>query len=65
MLSWQIIRKYLQENPDVSLQEVLLEMDSQKILQASKYKPEVNGDSTTKYKTKKKEGVDEMFHYAE
>ena len=64
-MGWQIIRKYLQENPDVSLQEVLLEMDSQKILQASKYKPEVNGDSTTKYKTKKKEGVDEMFHYAE
>lgn len=64
-IGWQIIRKYLQENPDVSLQDVLLEMDSQKILQASRYKPEANGDSTTKYKTKKKEGVDEMYHYAE
>lgn len=64
-IGWQIIRKYLQENPKVTLQDVLLEMDSQKILQGSKYKPEVNGDSTTKYKIKKKEGVDELYHYAE
>ena len=64
-IGWQIIRQYMQENPKVKLQEVLLEMDSQKILQASKYKPEVDGSSTTKYKTKKKEGVDELYHYAE
>lgn len=64
-IGWQIIRKYLKENPEVTLQEVILEMDSQKILQGSKYKPEVNGDSTTKYNIKKKEGVDELYHYAE
>jgi len=64
-IGWQIIRKYLQENPEVTLQELLLDMDSQRILQASKYKPEVNGDSTVKYNTKKKEGVDELYHYAE
>ncbi|HEY4539905.1 MAG TPA: gliding motility protein, GldB [Faecalibacter sp.] len=64
-IGWQIIRKYMQENPEVKLQDVLLDMDSQKILQASKYKPEANGASTVKYKTKKKEGVDELYHYAE
>ena len=64
-IGWQIIRKYLQENPDVKLQDLLLDMDSQKILQASKYKPEVGGGSTTKYNTKKKAGVDELYHYAE
>ncbi|MBF0597044.1 gliding motility lipoprotein GldB [Faecalibacter rhinopitheci] len=64
-IGWQIIRKYIQENPDVKLQDLLLDMDSQKILQASKYKPEVNGNSTTKYQKKKKEGVDELYHYAE
>lgn len=64
-IGWQIIRKYLQENPEVKLQDLLLDMDSQKILQASKYKPEIDGASTTKYNTKKKEGVDELYHYAE
>lgn len=64
-IGWQIIRKYLQENPDLKLQDVIVEMDSQKILQGAKYKPEINGDSTAKYKTKKKEGVDELYHYAE
>jgi len=64
-IGWQIIRKYLQENPDLKLQDVIVEMDSQKILQGAKYKPEINGSSTAKYKTKKKEGVDELYHYAE
>ena len=64
-IGWQIIRQYLKENPEVTLQEVLLDMDSQKILQGAKYKPEVNGSSSTKYTTKKKEGVDELYHYAE
>ena len=64
-IGWQILRKYWQENSDVSLQEILLEMDSQKILQKSGYKPSIDGDSTTKYQVKKKEGVNEMYHYAE
>ena len=64
-IGWQILRKYWQENNDVSLQDILLEMDSQKILQKSGYKPVVDGDSTTKYQVKKKEGVNELYHYAE
>lgn len=36
---WQIVRKYMQENPSVTLQQLMSEKDPQKILQASKYKP--------------------------
>jgi gliding motility-associated lipoprotein GldB len=36
---WQIVRKYMKENPSISLQELMAEKDPQKILQASKYKP--------------------------
>lgn len=36
---WQIVRKYMEENPSVTLQQLMLEKDPQKILQASKYKP--------------------------
>jgi len=36
---WQIVRKYMQENKDVTLQQLMAEKDAQKILQASKYKP--------------------------
>lgn len=64
-LGWQIARSYLKENPDVSLQDFLMDMDSQKIFKGAKYKPTINGDSTTKYQTKKKEGVNELYHYAE
>lgn len=64
-LGWQIARSYLKQNPDVSLQAFLLDMDSQKIFQNSKYKPAINGDSSVEYTTKKKEGVDELYHYAE
>ena len=39
-LGWQIVRKYLENQPDVTLQEVLLEQDAQKILSRSGYKPE-------------------------
>lgn len=38
-LGWQIIRGYMQHHPDISLQELLEESDSQKILAGSKYKP--------------------------
>ncbi|WEK18937.1 MAG: gliding motility lipoprotein GldB [Candidatus Pedobacter colombiensis] len=36
---WQIVRKYMQENPTVTLQQLMTEKDAQKILSASKYKP--------------------------
>ncbi|MEI8007370.1 MAG: hypothetical protein WCI48_14285 [Bacteroidota bacterium] len=39
-IGWQIIKKYMERNPEVSLSELLKEKDSQKILAGSKYKPE-------------------------
>ena len=36
---WQIVRKYMAENKNVSLQELMAEQDAQKILNGSKYKP--------------------------
>lgn len=36
---WQIVRKYMKENPDVTLQQLMADTDSQKILTKSKYKP--------------------------
>jgi gliding motility-associated lipoprotein GldB len=36
---WQIVRKYMEENPSVTLQQLMVEKDTQTILQASKYKP--------------------------
>ncbi|TCC97873.1 gliding motility lipoprotein GldB [Pedobacter hiemivivus] len=36
---WQIVRKYMEENPSVTLQQLMVEKDTQKVLQASKYKP--------------------------
>jgi gliding motility-associated lipoprotein GldB len=36
---WQIVRKYMDNNPEISLQQLMLEKDSQKILTNSKYKP--------------------------
>jgi hypothetical protein len=36
----QIIRSYMQKNPDVTLQMMLQETDAQKILTLSGYKPE-------------------------
>lgn len=38
-LGWQIVRKYMKENPDLTLQELMAERDAEKILRASKYKP--------------------------
>jgi len=37
---WQIVRKYMKENPKVTLQELMKEEDPQKILNGSKYKPQ-------------------------
>ena len=36
---WQIVRKYMDKNPDVTLQQLMSEKDVQKILKDSKYKP--------------------------
>ncbi len=40
-MGWQIVRKYMEKNPDVTLQQLLLEKDAQKILSESKYKPKL------------------------
>lgn len=39
-LGWQIVRKYMKENPDVSLLQLMNQNNSQIILSQSKYKPE-------------------------
>jgi hypothetical protein len=38
-IGWQITRAYLKNNPDVQLQDLLREKDSQKILNDSRYRP--------------------------
>lgn len=38
-IGWQIVRKYMQESKDVTLQQLMAEKDAQKILTVSKYKP--------------------------
>ncbi|MGV3541372.1 MAG: gliding motility lipoprotein GldB [Rufibacter sp.] len=39
-VGWQIVRKYMENNPDVTLQQLMEEKNSRKILEASKYKPQ-------------------------
>ncbi|TBO44943.1 gliding motility lipoprotein GldB [Pedobacter kyonggii] len=38
-MGWQIVRKYMKEHPDVTLQQLMIDNDAQKILNQSKYKP--------------------------
>ncbi len=38
---WQIVRKYMEKNPDLTLQQLMQEKDPQKILTESKYKPKM------------------------
>ncbi|MBC7566566.1 MAG: gliding motility lipoprotein GldB [Pedobacter sp.] len=38
-MGWQIVRKYMDENKDVTLQQLMAEKDEQFILNRSKYKP--------------------------
>ena len=38
-MGWQIVRKYMQENPNVTLQQLMIDNDAQNILSKSKYKP--------------------------
>jgi len=40
-IGWQIVKKYMAENPDVTLQQLMLERDEQKILRLAKYHPKV------------------------
>jgi hypothetical protein len=39
-IGWQIVKHYMERNPEISLEQLLKEKDSQKILAGSKYKPE-------------------------
>lgn len=36
---WQIVRKYMEEHPKITLQELMADNDAQKILKQSRYKP--------------------------
>lgn len=38
-LGWQIVKKYMQENPKVTLQQLMADTDAQQILLKAKYKP--------------------------
>lgn len=36
---WQIVKEYMDKNPDVTLQQLMADQDAQKILNGSKYRP--------------------------
>ncbi|HEY0030682.1 MAG TPA: hypothetical protein VGC65_07985 [Bacteroidia bacterium] len=38
-MGWQIVRQYMKNNPDVTMKDLMNEVDAQKILTKSKYKP--------------------------
>ena len=38
-LGWNIVRKYMEDRPEITLQELMKEQDAQKIFRLSKYKP--------------------------
>ena len=38
-VGWQIVRKFMKENPTITIQELMLNQDAQEILTKSKYKP--------------------------
>jgi gliding motility-associated lipoprotein GldB len=40
-LGWQIVNKYMAENPGITLQQLMDDNDAQKILTKSKYKPRI------------------------
>jgi hypothetical protein len=40
-IGWKIVSGYMQQNPDVTLKELIRDMDAQKILSNSGYKPEL------------------------
>ena len=41
-VGWQIVRKYMAENPKVTLPQLMAEKDAQRILNNSRYRPKVN-----------------------
>ena len=40
-IGWQMVKKYMKENPAVTLQQLMAEQDAQKILSGAKYKPKM------------------------
>ena len=38
-IGWQIVKQYMKQHPDVTLNQLMAEKDAQKILSDSKYKP--------------------------
>ncbi len=38
-VGWRIVKQYMQENPDVTLEQLMKETDAQELLKKSKYKP--------------------------
>lgn len=38
-IGWQIVKKYMEENPKVTLQELMIDHDENKILRLARYKP--------------------------
>jgi gliding motility-associated lipoprotein GldB len=38
-IGWQIVKKYMEANPDITLQQLMADQDAQKILTKAKYKP--------------------------
>lgn len=40
-IGWQMVRKYMAENPNITLQQLMADNDAQKILTKSKYKPKM------------------------
>lgn len=42
-LGWQIVKKYMEENPEVSLSEMMQNENAQEIFKASKFKPGKSG----------------------
>ncbi len=36
---WKMVRKYMEENPEITLQQLMAEKDEQKILKMAKYRP--------------------------
>ncbi len=40
-IGWQMIKKYMEENPAVTLQQLMANTDAQQILTKSKYKPKI------------------------
>lgn len=40
-VGWQIVKNYMKNNPDVTIEELMKDTDSQKILNKSRYKPQI------------------------